>query len=123
VLLSKDIAATIRRYTTNANPLIQAELDQLRIAAGDALARLDYYRDVGQNFTGTDQYTQAEKDYHDLYQTVLGSLQRLGTDLATLRQDPAYTTSHDIIEQQYQETFRNFKSKRRKLGRHRAIAR
>jgi hypothetical protein len=123
ILLSKDIATTIRRYTTNANPLTQIEIDQLRATAGDALARLDYYRSVGQNFTGTDQYTQAEKDYHDLYQTVLWSLERLSTNLATLRQDPAYTTSHDIIEQQYQETFRNFKSKRRKLGRHRAIAR
>lgn len=41
------------------------------IATADALARLNYYRDVGQNFTGTDLVTKAEEDYHSLYQTVL----------------------------------------------------
>lgn len=123
ILLSKDMVANIRRYTSSANTLEQEQLEQLKMAAGDTLARLDYYRDVGQNFVGTDNYEQAEKDYNELYQAVLAAVDRLDTDLSTFRQDAAYTTSYDILEQQYQQTFKNFQSKRRKLWRHRAIAR
>lgn len=80
-LLTKDTAA-----------LTQSEQDTLRIKTIEALARLDYHKETGQNFLGSDQPAKAEEEYQTLQRMVLTSSLMLNTDLNALRTDTNYTT-------------------------------
>jgi len=90
---SDTLIKSIESLLTKQTALTQNEQDDLRRTATEALARLDYHKTTGQNFLGSNKFTDAEQEYQTLQRLTLTSALRLNTDLTILRTDQNYKST------------------------------
>jgi hypothetical protein len=87
----------------------------LQMYLGNALARVDYYKQNGHNFVASQDRAQVESDFRNLFTAMNEGAAKLGVSVDSLRANQAYTTlSHDLRED-YDTSFDNFRRQRRNL--------
>ena len=122
--LSSDLLSRIERRLQDSNALNTSE--QLNLAAdlADGLARLDYHKRTGQNFLGSNNPWNAEREYRALQNAVMWWVKRLGMQLNDLRTRAPYDayyhntitlieewTGDDYDNQGYLKARRRFKTR------------
>lgn len=125
MILSQTLAGDIKQYVNIVWQLDTTQQTNLQNAVYEALARIDLYKQTGQNFAGSNQFDQAEDDIRKLYNVANLGAQRLGIDIknTAYTRDPNYTRHYGRLKRNFDKTFNEFQSRRRKMWWSRAVLR
>ncbi|MFA7298701.1 MAG: hypothetical protein WC010_03595 [Candidatus Absconditabacterales bacterium] len=103
IMTTHDQLKNSKELTNSINDLLtQPELDgtkprQLEDLIGQALARLNFHKKTGQNFLGSENKDEAEKEYQTIYRLVLSGAMRLDKKLDEFETTRTYKREMDLI--------------------------
>ncbi|MEI6426160.1 MAG: hypothetical protein WCO66_02285 [Candidatus Absconditabacteria bacterium] len=87
----------------------------LQMYLGNALARVDYYKQNGHNFVASQDRAQVESDFRNLFTAMNEGAAKLGVTVDSLRANQTYTTLSGDLRNDYDASFDNFRHQRRNL--------
>ena len=105
----------INRFVAIPGTLPATEETALRNYISNWLARVDYYKEIWHNFVASQDRSRVEIDMRNLYMAITQWVEKLGTNLATVRWSTEYTTLRWDLTTDYSTSMENFQTQRRNL--------
>ncbi len=105
VLTTQDQLKDSKKLASDINKLLKlpqltdTQPRQLEDLIGQALARLNFHKETGQNFLGSDDKNIAEKEYQEIYRLVLTGAMRLDKDLKDFEDTRTYKREMKLINE------------------------